>query len=205
MSSVNLVKQLRDISGAGMMDCKRALDEAKNDLKLAIEILRKNGIAKAQKKAGREAKEGMVVTYIHPGSKLGVLVEINCETDFVARTDGFNDFSKEIAMHIAAASPMKINKEDIPKVVVDKEKEIYKEQALKSGKPDNIVDKIIEGKLDKFYQENVLLEQSFVKDPERTIKDLLTQTIAILGENITIKRFSRFQLGELQLTEDNVE
>ena len=205
MSSANLVKQLRDISGAGMMDCKRALDEAKDDIKVAIEILRKNGIAKAQKKAGREAKEGMVVTYIHPGSKLGVLVEINCETDFVARTDGFNDFSKEIAMHIAAASPMKINREDIPKSIIDKEKEIFEEQALKSGKPEKIIDKIVEGKLVKFYQENVLLEQSFVKDPERTIKELLTETIATLGENITIKRFSRFQLGELQLSEDSSE
>jgi elongation factor Ts len=194
MSSANLVKQLRDISGAGMMDCKKALDEAKNDLKIAIEILRKNGIAKAQKKAGREAKEGMVVTYIHPGSKLGVLVEINCETDFVARTAGFNDFSKEVAMHIAAASPISVSIEDIPKDVIEKEKEIYKEQAIQAGKKEEFVDKIVEGRLNKFYQESVLLEQIFVKDPDKKIKDMITEIIAKLGENIVIKRFSRFNL-----------
>ena len=144
----------------------------------------------------------MIVPYIHPGSKLGVLVEINCETDFVARTDAFQDFSKDIAMHIAATAPIGINREDISSDVIEKEKEIYRDQALQSGKPENIVEKMIEGRLNKFYQENVLLEQNFVKDPDKVISDLLSDTISTLGENIEIKRFSRFQLGELSKPED---
>ena len=203
MSSAQTVKQLRDISGAGMMDCKKALEEANFDIDKAMDILRKNGIAKAKKKAGRDAKDGVIIPYIHPGSKLGVLVEINCETDFVARTDEFQDFSRDIAMHIAATSPMGIRREDISENLIEKEKEIYREQALQSGKPDNIVDKMIEGRLNKFYQENVLLEQSFVKDPDKVISDLLSNIISKLGENIEIKRFSRFQLGELAKPEDN--
>ena len=203
MSSAQTVKQLRDISGAGMMDCKKALEEADFDIDKAMDILRKNGIAKAKKKAGRDAKDGVIIPYIHPGSKLGVLVEINCETDFVARTDEFQDFSRDIAMHIAATSPMGIRREDISENLIEKEKEIYKEQALQSGKPENIVDKMIEGRLNKFYQENVLLEQSFVKDPDKVISDLLSNIISKLGENIEIKRFSRFQLGELAKPEDN--
>ena len=203
MSSAKTVKQLREISGAGMMDCKKALDESNFDIDKAMNILRKNGIAKAKKKAGRDAKDGVIVPYIHPGSKLGVLVEINCETDFVARTDGFQDFSRDVAMHIAATSPISIKREDISKELIVKEKEIYRDQALKSGKPDNIVDKMIEGRLNKFYQENVLLEQNFVKDPDKLISDLLSDTISKLGENIEIKRFSRFQLGELTKPVDN--
>ena len=203
MSSAQTVKQLRDISGAGMMDCKKALEEADFDIDKAMDILRKNGIAKAKKKAGRDAKDGVIIPYIHPGSKLGVLVEINCETDFVARTDEFQDFSRDIAMHIAATSPLGIKREDISEGIIEKEKEIYKEQALKSGKPENIVDKMTEGRLNKFYQENVLLEQSFVKDPDKVISDLLSNIISKLGENIEIKRFSRFQLGELAKPEDN--
>ena len=203
MSSAQTVKQLRDISGAGMMDCKKALEEADFDIDKAMDILRKNGIAKAKKKAGRDAKDGVIIPYIHPGSKLGVLVEINCETDFVARTDEFQDFSRDIAMHIAATSPLGIKREDISEDLIEKEKEIYKEQALKSGKPENIVDKMTEGRLNKFYQENVLLEQSFVKDPDKVISDLLSNIISKLGENIEIKRFSRFQLGELAKPEDN--
>ena len=203
MSSAQTVKQLRDISGAGMMDCKKALEEADFDIDKAMDILRKNGIAKAKKKAGRDAKDGVIIPYIHPGSKLGVLVEINCETDFVARTDEFQDFSRDIAMHIAATSPMGIKREDISEDLIEKEKEIYKEQALKSGKPENIVDKMTEGRLNKFYQENVLLEQSFVKDPDKVISDLLSNIISKLGENIEIKRFSRFQLGELTKPEHN--
>ena len=203
MSSAQTVKQLRDISGAGMMDCKKALEEADFDIDKAMDILRKNGIAKAKKKAGRDAKDGVIIPYIHPGSKLGVLVEINCETDFVARTDEFQDFSRDIAMHIAATSPMGIKREDISEDLIEKEKEIYKEQALQSGKPENIVDKMTEGRLNKFYQENVLLEQSFVKDPDKVISDLLSNIISKLGENIEIKRFSRFQLGELAKPEDN--
>tara|TARA_B100000965_G_scaffold1783_1_gene1402 strand:+ start:801 stop:1415 length:615 start_codon:yes stop_codon:yes gene_type:complete len=203
MSSAQTVKQLRDISGAGMMDCKKALEEADFDIDKAMDILRKNGIAKAKKKAGRDAKDGVIIPYIHPGSKLGVLVEINCETDFVARTDEFQDFSRDIAMHIAATSPMGIKREDISEDIIEKEKEIYKEQALQSGKPENIIDKMTEGRLNKFYQENVLLEQSFVKDPDKVISDLLSNIISKLGENIEIKRFSRFQLGELAKPEDN--
>ena len=203
MSSAKIVKQLRDISGAGMMDCKKALEECDFDIDKAMDILRKNGIAKAQKKAGRDAKDGIIIPYIHPGSKLGVLVEINCETDFVARTEAFQDFSRDIAMHIAATAPIGIKREDIAEEVIEKEKEIYRDQALQSGKPDNIVEKMIEGRLNKFYQETVLLEQSFVKDPDKVILDLLNDTISTLGENIEIKRFSRFQLGELAKSEDN--
>ena len=205
MSSAKTVKQLREISGAGMMDCKKALEECDYNIDKAMDILRKNGIAKAQKKAGRAAKDGVIVPYIHPGSKLGVLLEINCETDFVARTDGFQNFSKDIAMHIAATAPLAITREEISNEIINKEKEIYKDQALQSGKPENIVEKMVEGRLNKFYQESVLLEQNFVKDPDQTIQDLLNDTISTLGENIEIKRFSRFQLGELSSSEDNSE
>jgi len=203
MSSAKIVKELREISGAGMMDCKKALEECDYNIEEAMDILRKNGIAKAQKKAGRDAKDGVIVPYIHPGSKLGVLVEINCETDFVARTEGFQDFSKDIAMHIAATSPLVVKREEISEEIILKEKEIYKEQALQSGKPENIIEKMVKGRLNKFYQENVLLEQTFVKDSDQTIKNLLSDTISTLGENIEIKRFSRFQLGELFKKQEN--
>ena len=205
MSSAKTVKHLRDISGAGMMDCKKALEECDYNIDKAMDILRKNGIAKAKKKAGREAKDGVIIPYIHPGAKLGVLVEINCETDFVARTDGFQDFARDIAMHIAATAPLAIKREDISSDIVLKEKEIFKEQALQSGKPENIIEKMVEGKLNKFYQENVLLEQNFVKNSDQIIQDLLSDTISTLGENIEIKRFSRFQLGELTISDNNSE
>ncbi len=205
MSSAKTVKQLREISGAGMMDCKKALEECSYDLDKAMDILRKNGIAKAKKKAGRTAKDGLIIPYIHPGSKLGVLAEINCETDFVARTEGFQDFARDVAMHIAATAPLAVNREDISDEIISKEKEIFKDQALQSGKPENIVEKMVEGRLNKFYQENVLLEQNYVKNPDQTIQDLLSDTISTLGENIEIKRFSRFQLGELSSPEDNSE
>ena len=195
-ASASAVKELREISGAGMMDCKRALDEAGNDIKKAMEVLRKSGVAKAQKKAGRSASDGMVLQYIHPGSKLGVLIEVNCETDFVAKTEDFQNMVKDIAMHIAASGPIAVNKEDVPTDVLETEKEIYAEQARKSGKPENIIDKMIEGRISKFYQENVLMEQSFVKDPNLTISDVITDMVAKLGENIIISRFVRFQLGE---------
>ena len=195
-ASASAVKELREISGAGMMDCKRALDEAGNDIKKAMEVLRKSGVAKAQKKAGRSASDGMVLPYIHPGSKLGVLIEVNCETDFVAKTEDFQNMVKDIAMHIAASGPIAVNKEDVPVDVLETEKEIYADQARKSGKPENIIDKMIEGRISKFYQENVLMEQSFVKDPNLTIGDVLTEMVAKLGENIIIARFVRFQLGE---------
>ena len=205
MSSAKTVKQLREISGAGMMDCKKALEECGYDIDKAMDILRKNGIAKAKKKAGRSAKDGIIIPYIHPGSKLGVIAEINCETDFVARTEAFQEFSRDIAMHIAATSPLAVKREDISDDIILKEKEIFKEQALQSGKPENIIEKMVEGRLNKFYQENVLLEQTFVKNPDQTIQDLLSDTISTLGENIEIKRFSRFQLGELSSPEENPE
>ena len=194
--SASAVKELREMSGAGMMDCKKALTEASGDLEKAIDILRKTGMAKARKKSGRSAKEGIILPYIHPGAKLGVLLEINCETDFVANTDDFKNLSKDIAMHIAASAPMSVSREEIPQETLEREREIYAEQARQSGKPENIIEKMIEGRLNKFYQENVLLEQTFVKDPDKTVADLITETVAKLGENILISRFSRFQLGE---------
>ena len=194
--SASTVKELREISGAGMMDCKKALTEASGDLEKAIDILRKTGMAKARKKSGRSAKEGIILPYIHPGAKLGVLLEINCETDFVANTDDFKNLSKDIAMHIAASAPMSVSREEIPQETLEREKEIYADQARQSGKPENIIEKMTEGRLNKFYQEHVLLEQTFVKDPDKTVADLITETVAKLGENILISRFSRFQLGE---------
>ena len=194
--SASTVKELREISGAGMMDCKKALTEASGDLEKAIDILRKTGMAKARKKSGRSAKEGIILPYIHPGAKLGVLLEINCETDFVANTDDFKNLSKDIAMHIAASAPMSVSREEIPQETLEREKEIYADQARQSGKPEDIIEKMTEGRLNKFYQENVLLEQTFVKDPDKTVADLITETVAKLGENILISRFSRFQLGE---------
>ena len=194
--SASTVKELREISGAGMMDCKKALTEASGDLEKAIDILRKTGMAKARKKSGRSAKEGLILPYIHPGAKLGVLLEINCETDFVANTDDFKNLSKDIAMHIAASAPMSVSREEIPQETLEREKEIYADQARQSVKPENIIEKMTEGRLNKFYQENVLLEQTFVKDPDKTVADLITETVAKLGENILISRFSRFQLGE---------
>ena len=194
--SAQMVKELREMTGAGMMDCKNALVEADGDMEKAVEILRKKGIAKAEKKAGRETKDGLVDAYIHAGGKLGVLVEVNCETDFVANTDDFKTFVRNVAMQIAATNPIAISREDVPEDVINREKEIYREQALSSGKPEHIVDKIAEGKLEKFFAENVLLEQAYIRDPEKTIKDYLTETIAKLGENITIRRFARFRIGE---------
>ena len=194
--SAKQVKELRDISGVGMMDCKKALVEADGNIDKAIEILRKKGIAKAQKKASRDAKEGSILSYIHPGSKLGVLIELNCETDFVANTDDFKDLANDICMHIAATAPLALTREDIDSSVIEKEKEIFVEQSQKSGKPDNIIEKMVEGRLNKFFQENVLLEQSFVKDPSKTIKDLITDKVSVLGENIMINNFSRFQIGQ---------
>ena len=194
--SATAVKELREISGAGMMDCKKALSEASGNLDKAMDILRKSGIAKAQKKSGRSTKEGMIYSYIHPGSKLGVLIEINCETDFVAKTDDFTNLSKDLAMHIAASAPISVKRENISLDVLKRERDIYAEQARQSGKPENIIDKMIEGRINKFYQENVLFEQAFVKDPDKTVQDIITDTIAKLGENIVVSRFVRFQLGE---------
>ena len=198
MSEINatMVKQLREKTGAGMMDCKKALQEVKGDIDKALEFLRKKGLATAQKRAGRAMTEGTIQSYIHMTGKLGVLVEVNCETDFVAKNEDFQEFAKNIAMHIAASNPLGIKPEDISEEIVENEKEIYRAQALDMGKPENILDKIIEGKLKKFYQENCLLNQPFVRDPEISVADLMNELIAKIGENITIKRFVRYQIGE---------
>lgn len=191
-----MVKTLREKSGAGMMDCKEALKACEGDLEQASDYLRKKGLATAAKRAGRALSEGIVQSYIHMGGKLGVLVEINCETDFVAKNTDFQEFAKNIAMHIAATNPVGIREEDVPEETVSREREIYKAQVLEQGKPANIADKIVEGKLAKFFKESCLMNQPYVRNPELTIADLLNELIAKIGENITIKRFARFQLGE---------
>ncbi|MFQ5603795.1 MAG: translation elongation factor Ts [bacterium] len=193
--SADKVKLLRDRTGVGIMDCKSALMETNGDIDSAVELLRKKGIASAEKRAGRETKEGLVEAYIHPGSRLGVLVEVNCETDFVAKTEDFKTFVRDIAMQVAATNPSVVSREEYSKEDIDKELEIYKTQAKNEGKPDNIIDRFSQGKLEKFFQETVLLEQSFIKDPSKNIKEILTELIARTGENINIKRFVRFQLG----------
>ena len=194
--SSQLVKDLRQRTGAGVMDCKAALNEAEGDMEGAIEYLRRKGLATAAKKAGRIATDGLVSAYIHAGGKIGVLVEVNCETDFVARTDDFQAFVKNIAMHIAAANPQYIRREEIPSEILEREKRIYRTQALDSGKPEKVIDKIVEGKLERFYSEVCLLEQTYVKDSDLTVKDVLDALIGKIGENIAIRRFARFQLGE---------
>ncbi|HHV56181.1 MAG TPA: translation elongation factor Ts [Firmicutes bacterium] len=193
-----MVKALREKTGAGMMDCKRALQETGGDMDKATEYLREKGLAAAAKRAGRTAAEGLVEAYIHLGGKLGVLVEVNCETDFVARTPEFREFVRDIAMQVAAANPQYLAKEDVPAAVLDKEREILRVQALNEGKPEKVVDRIVEGRLEKFYSENCLLEQPFIKDPDKKVHELLTEKIARIGENIVIRRFVRFQLGETQ-------
>ena len=191
-----IVKDLRSRTGAGIMDCKEALLDSDGNVEKAVDFLRKKGIAKAEKKAGREADQGAVLSYIHPGNRIGVLVEVKCETDFVAKTDGFQTFVKDVAMQIAATNPLSVTRGGIDSVVVDKEKEIFTEQAKLSGKPDNVLEKIIEGRIEKFYQENCLLEQSFIKDSDKSVQDILMETIVTLGENISIARFSRFEVGD---------
>ena len=193
----SIVKDLRGRTGAGIMDCKEALLDSDGNVEKAVDFLRKKGITKAEKKAGREADQGVVLSYIHPGNRIGVLVEVNCETDFVAKTDRFQTFVKDVAMQIAATNPLSVTRDGIDSVVVDKEKEIFTEQAKLSGKPDNVLEKIIEGRIEKFYQENCLLEQSFIKDSDKSVKDILMETIATLGENISIARFSRFEVGDV--------
>lgn len=194
--SASMVKELREKTGAGMMDCKKALAETSGDFEKAVEYLRKKGIASASKKAGRMTKEGSVTSYIHGEGKVGVLLEVNCETDFVARTEQFRQFVKDIAMHIAAANPQWVRPEEIPSEVLAKEKEIAIAQMQASGKPAAVLEKIAEGKVKKFYEDNCLMQQSFVKDPNKTIEQLLKETIGTLGENITIRRFTRYALGE---------
>ena len=191
-----MVKELREKTGAGMMDCKKALSETGGDMEKAIDWLRRKGLAVAAKRAGRTASEGQIASYIHAGGRLGVLVEVNCETDFTGRTEEFTALAHDLAMHIAASNPICISPEDMPPEVVEREREIYRTQALEQGKPEKIVDKIVEGKLKKFYTENCLLSQPFVKDPDKTVEDLLNEMRAKTGENIQVRRFVRFQLGE---------
>ena len=190
------VKALRDKTGAGMMDCKKALSEAAGDLEKATDLLRKRGVVQAAKRAGRATSEGLVGHYIHMGGKIGVLVEVNCESDFVARTDDFQSLVREIAMHIAAANPLYVRRDDVPPALVEKEREIYRDQLKDAGKPESVLEKIIDGKLGSYYQQVVLLEQPSIRDPKTTIEQLVTMAIAKLGENITIARFTRYKVGE---------
>jgi len=194
MSTLDTIKKLRHKTSAGMMECKTALKEAEGDMGKAIDILRKKGVAKAAKKSTRIAGQGSIESYIHTGNRIGVLIEVNCETDFVARNDAFKNLTRELAMQVAAANPMYVSREDVPSEELEKEKEISKSQM--TGKPDNVIEKIVEGKMEKYYSETCLLEQPFIKDPNVKVKDLLTQTIATIGENVVVKRFERYEVGE---------
>jgi len=195
--SATMVKELREKTGAGIMDCKGALAECDGDMSKAVDFLRKKGLATAAKRAERSMTEGIIESYIHMDNKLGVLVEVNCETDFVAKNDDFKEFAKNIAMHIAATNPVGIQPEDVPEETINREKEIYRGQVLEMGKPEKIADKIVEGKMQKYFKESCLMNQVYVRDPDITIEDLLNEMIAKIGENISIKRFARFRIGEL--------
>lgn len=194
--SAQMVKDIRDATSASFIDCKKALEETSGNVDKAVEILRIKGLAKASKKAGRDTPEGVVTSYIHAGGRIGVLLEVNCETDFVARNDDFQQFTREVAMQIAAANPTYVAEADVPEDIINKEKEIMKAQVIESGKPDNIADKIVEGKISKYFEENCLVNQIYIRDKKRKISDLLSELIAKVGENIQIRRFERFQLGE---------
>jgi len=191
-----IVKELRDKTGAGMMDCKRALVDTDGNLEKAVEALRKAGVAKAEKKGTRSAQDGLVYSYIHHGGRLGVLVEVNCETDFVAKTDGFKELVHNLAIQIAATNPVSVSREQVPEELVKSEQDIYTEQAKYSKKPDKVIEKIVAGKMDKYFQETCLLEQPFIKDPDKIVKDLITESIATLGENISLGRYIRYAVGE---------
>ena len=201
--NAKLVKTLRDKTGAGMMDCKRALVETSGDLDKAVDHLRKSGVAKAEKKGVRETKEGLVYSYIHAGGRLGVLVELNCETDFVANTEGFIELAHNIAMQIAATNPVALDRDSIDESIVVREKDIFMEQAKAQGKPDNIIEKMVEGRINKFYQESCLMDQTYIKDPDKKVQDLITETISTLGENISINRYIRFAIGESDPSSNN--
>ena len=190
------VKDLRDKTGAGMMDCKKALVESSGDMNKAVDFLRKSGITKAEKKSARAANEGLIYSYIHHGNRLGVLLDIGCETDFVAKTEDFKELAHNISMQIAATNPIALKREEVDPAIVSREKEIYSEQAASTGKPEEVIKKIVEGKLNKYYQENCLLEQAFIKDSDKNIHDLISEVIATLGENISVNRFTRFAIGE---------
>ena len=199
--TAQLVKQLREKTSAGMMECKKALEEAKGNLEEAEVVLRKRGMASAAKKSSRSTKQGSIGTYIHPGAQLGVMVEVNCESDFVARTDDFQELVRDLAMHIAAADPLFVRREEVTAAVLDKERDIARDRAKNEGKPEKIIDRIIEGRIEKYYEEVVLLEQPFVKESSLTIKDVINQKIAKLGENISVSRFVRMKVGETQAAE----
>ena len=194
--SASIVKDLRSRTGAGIMDCKDALKNCDGNLDDAIDFLRKKGIAKAEKKSGRQAEQGTVLSYIHPGNRIGVLVEVNCETDFVAKTDDFLNLVRNIAMQIAATNPISLDRNSIDKAKIEKEKQILLEQAKTSGKPETILEKIVDGKIEKYFQENCLIEQPYIKDNDKSVQDILTESIATLGENISIARYSRFEVGD---------
>ena len=194
--SASMVKDLREKTGAGMMDCKKALAESGGNFEKAVDYLRQKGLATAARRAGKVASEGQIGSYVHAGGKIGVMVEVNCETDFVAKTDDFQAFAKDVAMHIAASSPLYIQRENVPPEALEREREIYRAQAREAGKPEKIMEKIVEGKLEKYYSEVCLLEQPFIKDPDRTMQDLLNGLIGKLGEKVEIRRFIRFQVGE---------
>ena len=196
MITAEMVKELRERTGAGMMDCKKALTEVNGDMEKAVDFLREKGLAAAAKRSSRVASEGLVEAYIHGGGRIGVLLEINCETDFVAKTDGFKALAKDVAMQIAAANPSYVSREEVPSEILEHEREILRAQALNEGKPANIVDKMIVGRVEKYYKEVCLLEQPFIKDTDKTISQLITESIAKIGENISIRRFTRYQLGE---------
>ncbi|MBE3571661.1 MAG: translation elongation factor Ts [Moorella humiferrea] len=202
MISAADVKELRNRTGAGMMDCKKALEESGGDMEKAIEYLRKKGLATAAKRAGKIASEGLVHAYIHGGGRIGVLIEVNCETDFVAKTDAFKELVHDLAMQVAASRPEYIGREDVPEEVLNKEKEILREQALNEGKPEKVIDKIVSGRLEKFYQDNCLLEQPFIKDMDRKVQDLINEAVAKLGEKIVVRRFVRYEVGEGLKTEE---
>ncbi len=204
MISAQHVKELRERTGAGMMDCKRALTDADGDIEKAIELLREKGLAAAAKKAGRVAAEGIVGSYIHMGGRIGVLVEVNCETDFVAKTDHFKQLVRDIAMQIAAANPLYVRREEVPQAELDKEREILRQQALNEGKPEKIVDKMVDGRIEKYYKQNCLMDQAFVKDTDKTVSQIINEKIATIGEKISVRRFVRYEMGEgLEKREDN--
>ena len=189
------IKDLRERTGAGMLECKKVLEESGGDLDKAVELLRERGLAKAAKKAGREASEGLVDSYIHGDGRIGVLIEVNCETDFVARTEDFQSFVRELAMQVAATAPLAVSTDDLDQDLLEAERRIYRDQAVQEGKPDNVIDKIVEGRIRKFAEESVLLEQEYIRDPDKQVKDLITEAVAKLGENIVVRRFARFELG----------
>ncbi|MGO9375066.1 MAG: translation elongation factor Ts [Syntrophobacteraceae bacterium] len=191
-----MVKELRDRTNVGMMDCKKALQDSSGDMEKAVDLLRQKGLAKAMKRAGREAADGLVHAYIHSGGKIGVLVEVNCETDFAAKSEDFSEFVRNVALQIAAANPLGVHPEDIPQDIVERERAIYLAQALESGKPQNILEKMVDGKMRKFYEENLLMQQKYIRDPDKTIEDYLNELIAKIGEKIQVRRFCRYQLGE---------